>query len=505
MNSRSGYGFKRSFFFDAQRAIEKTAVSFILGPRKCGKTVCLNQLADYYDASSMFDTVVYADAKNDYTTQAEKIKLKSRIINDIRLNHKTLYLIDEATYLDNPDATLGQIRSAYSQQPGRNTRIVFTGSQSTALGYWARMQFSGCASLVQPTFLSYPEWLAYKGISEVSAKTYFEFINGTREFYQDFVSVKDYLFGCLHETVTSNNNPEETVPSENYYELTDEMLLDVLYGTLFSLHNSGSYASFARRDALSSKLITHFSERFSITSDVVNDYVSEFLKERYNHLKEMTAIQLFEALKFLDECGLITITPEVDSLEKLPKLDGKIAIRDDGYYNKEILWLKNNICISYPMFFVDIMQDVLGTTLTDAMPHSILGSIVECHVRGLLPNTHCVEYRSSDTYEVDYINTAMKTAVEITIADKKPKNVHFEKLQEHESYRKILLTASRCEVKDKIEYVPYFRFIFDNSPGKELLSKDARPNTKFRKRIITPSMYQKTSTKSKKTDYGDDD
>ena len=419
----NGYPFKRSFYYNVQKAIAKTAVTFILGARKCGKTVCMNQLANAYQTNEQFENVYYVDAKNDCPRIKDKIALKKQIISDIDNNRKSLYLIDEATYLDAPDATIGQIRNAYSRQAGRDTRIVFAGSQSRALEYWGKSEFSGFSSFVKPTFLSYPEWLAWKGMTEVSAETYFQFIRGTREFYRDFVSMKDYLYGCLDETVKSNNNAENFVPENDCRGLTDDMLLDVLYATLFSLHNSGTYFSFSKADSLSRKLITHFSERFSISEEMIEDYAKDILKERYANIKSMSAYDLKKALKFLDNCGLITITPEISSFGEALHLDGKLSVPENGKATKEEIFAKNNICIAYPMFYVDIMEQILGDTLTDAMPHKILGSIVECHVRGLLPNTRCVEYRANNSTEIDYIHSSLYTAIEITISDKKPKNV----------------------------------------------------------------------------------
>ncbi|HAJ97802.1 MAG TPA: hypothetical protein DCO72_08715 [Ruminococcus sp.] len=475
------YPFRRSFFYDVQKAIERTAVTFILGARKCGKTVCMNQLADDYQTSELFDNVYYVDVKNDCPRLKDKISLKKRIINDIDNNRKVLYLIDEATYLDAPDVTIGQIRNAYSRQGGRNTRIVFAGSQSRALEYWGKSEFSGFSSFVNPTFLSYAEWLTWKGFTEISEETYFQFIRGTREFYCDFVSIKDYLYGCLDETVKSNNNAENFVPENDCSGLTDDMLLDVLYATLFSLHNSGTYFSFSKPDSLSRKLITYFSELFSISEDLIEAYAKDILKERYANLKSMTSYDLKKALHFLDSCGLITITPQVSNINEPLHLDGKIAIPETGKITKEEIFARNNICIAYPMFYVDIMEQILGNTLTDAMPHKILGSIVECHVRGLLPNVKCVEYRANDNTEIDYIHLSLYTAIEITISDKKPKNVHFDVLPDNSEYRKILLTKTKSDVSNGIERVPYYQFIYDNSDGSPI-----RQQLKH-KTIITPN------------------
>ena len=258
--------------------------------------------------------------------------------------------------------------------------------------------------------------------------------------------------------------------------------------TLFSLHNSGTYFSFSKGDSLSRKLITHFSERFSISEEMIEDYAKDILKERYANLKSMSAYDLKKALKFLDNCGLITITPEISSFGEALHLDGKLSVPENGKATKEEIFARNNICIAYPMFYVDIMEQILGDTLTDAMPHKILGSIVECHVRGLLPNTRCVEYRANNSTEIDYIHSSLYTAIEITISDKKPKNVHFEELPESSEYRKILLTKTKKDILNEIERVPYYQFIFDNSAGKFLVNPHLL--NREHKSIITPSMYE---------------
>lgn len=47
--SYTQYNFKRDFFYEAENAIENSNITFITGPKKCGKTVCLRQLADAYE------------------------------------------------------------------------------------------------------------------------------------------------------------------------------------------------------------------------------------------------------------------------------------------------------------------------------------------------------------------------------------------------------------------------------------------------------------------------
>lgn len=55
----AGYPFKRNFYYDIEDAIDKSNVIFLLGPRKCGKTVALLQMeknrsnAKYYNFKSL--------------------------------------------------------------------------------------------------------------------------------------------------------------------------------------------------------------------------------------------------------------------------------------------------------------------------------------------------------------------------------------------------------------------------------------------------------------------
>ena len=39
-----GYKFKRDIYRDIKMSIVNNVVTFLLGPRKCGKTICLKQI-----------------------------------------------------------------------------------------------------------------------------------------------------------------------------------------------------------------------------------------------------------------------------------------------------------------------------------------------------------------------------------------------------------------------------------------------------------------------------
>lgn len=487
-----GYSFKRSFYYDVEKAIKESSVTFVLGARRCGKTVCLHQLEEAFSQSEEFDKVIYADAKRSLEDNLSKSKFINSVKTAIENNESVLFLIDETTYLNQPDGAIMDIQDAFTSCHNTNTKVVFTGSQSMALDCWGHRAFAGDAVYIEADFLSYPEWLAFKGVSEVSENTYAQFIAGTREFYSNFHSTKEYLRGCLEETVISNHKSLNIIYNNDCSSLNDEMLLDVLYASLISLHNHINYHSFTKKEVLEDTISRFFADEVSKIGDDFKKRVYDILSSRYENFQNMTAANLIKSLQFLDNCGLITVTPVTEEL-KIDTYYNKNLLSDFGEKpSKEQLMKDLNICIKYPMFYVDIVQALLKEQMPDKLPNNLLGSIVECHVRGLLPNTGCLEYHREGT-ELDYINISNKTAVEITVSDKKLSGVHFEVLPEEDDYRKILLTKSKFKVLYGVEFVPYYRFIYDNSVGTDIAH--SLTGVPFEKRsaefplIVTPSTY----------------
>ena len=136
----STYSFKRDIFDETKAALENSSVCFLLGPRKCGKTVCMKQL------NEEFDNAIYFNVKADYNNEAEKRSLVRQIESNIKENKSVVYLIDEVTYLANPDKDIVRIAEAFNETDNKNTKIVFAGSQSKALESWGHIAFASNAS-----------------------------------------------------------------------------------------------------------------------------------------------------------------------------------------------------------------------------------------------------------------------------------------------------------------------------------------------------------------------
>ena len=143
--------FYRDIYSEVKMSIMVNIVTFLLGPRKCGKTYCLSQIekkiknSRYYNLKAMGDN--------------EKDNLMLEICESIQQDNNIIYLIDEITYIDEPELALLAIYDAMSEHGNTTTRVVITGSQSVALKSWANKYFCGCAGYVYADFMNYDEWL----------------------------------------------------------------------------------------------------------------------------------------------------------------------------------------------------------------------------------------------------------------------------------------------------------------------------------------------------------
>ncbi len=455
------YPFRRSFYQKVEDAIQNSAVSFLLEPRKCGKTICLKQIEDAVDQA------IYVDLKTDFPGEEQKRMFLSQVMKAIQEGKKRIYLIDEATYLPLPDKDILRIAAAALDNSDQGTKVVFAGSQSTALNFWGHLACAGNASYIHADFLSYPEWMAYRGITEVSEDTYLKFLGNTREFYPDFQDVKEYLQGCLDETVLSNQKAVEYVMGNGCEDLTVQMLLDVLYASLIKLHNHTSYVRFADARYFGTAL-THFfpQELLGLQKEILEKRIQDFLSSRYHNFSAMTALDCKNALRFLQNCGLITLTYVSDELNVDPYLTEKILKESNDLYQKPEIFSRINAVIRYPMFYLKLIKGVLQETMGSTIPRELLGSIVECHVRSLLPESGCFSYRDADGAEIDYVSLDGK-ALECSVFNKKIRDTNFHLLPD--SFEKILLTRDQTDPAGRIRRIPYYQFIYERSDGKELV------------------------------------
>lgn len=220
------YNFKRDFYYEVGKTIENSSITFITGPKKCGKTVCLRQLADTYE------NALYINMKYDFDTDEKRNDVVSRAVNSIANGQKIIYLIDDAEYLALPDKDIAKIAGAYSKYDNQCTKVVFAGSHSELLEFWGHIACGGNASFIRVGFLSFSEWLSFKGITDVSKRAYADFLHGCKEFCQGFDNTEKYLQDCLDETAELAEKPIEYITGAETESVNVNTILDVLCSSL---------------------------------------------------------------------------------------------------------------------------------------------------------------------------------------------------------------------------------------------------------------------------------
>ena len=177
---------------------EKNAV-FLIGPKKCGKTVCMRQLKQEYQNSR------YINFKMFNTKGSQEVF--EQIIQSITNKEDVVFLLDEIPYAFCPEYELFSIADALTENENTNTKVVVTGFPAVAVSAWARRAFHGDAVLLEMDFSS-----------DISR----------------FGSVKEYLQACLDETDISNTNTSNYLFDNENHLLNVEVLLQVC---MAALHN----------------------------------------------------------------------------------------------------------------------------------------------------------------------------------------------------------------------------------------------------------------------------
>lgn len=443
------YTFKRDVYTKLEETIAANEVTFVLGPRKSGKTVCLHQYEHEHD------NVVYIDIKKQKDRKLIVQLIKSKILTNI----DEVILVDECTYFDSPAEDIQDIITCFDEIASV-TKVVFSGSQSVALEVWANRSFAGNTGIVRIDFLNYAEWLRYKSLA-VSEDSYLDFIMHVDSFY-DFKSCEAYLRGCLNETVISNSKSLDIIPHNECDLLTADILMLLLYAIMFSKHNHTSYACFSDANRLNIDI-----SRTTDTdlSSKIQDLFSK-LELNYSLFTTLQAATIRQAIVFLYKCGLIQVTKVVSSLNDYADPMTEFFY-DYNPLNKNTLFRDYNFTIRHPMFYLAVIKSLDLPEKIAIDDRSLLGSLVECHIKGLLSDRFCIEYHDEYDNEIDCIDLKRRLAIESTVSDRHSVKALFD--FKEPGFRKILTTRTKETSLEDIERIPYYKLIYSLSADSSIL------------------------------------
>lgn len=467
MEINKGDVFFKKIFYKCKKFIDSSSKHFCIltGPRKTGKTFCLKQLDSIYTNAKYISFKAISNRED-----AEEV-----IASICADESDSIYLLDEITYLDKYDIHLCYLAERFTYENRlSNVKVIITGSQHLAIEYFSHLAFATDAMYVQAGFLDFEEWLDFEHIPEdaVDEDNYKDFLLGSYKFSR-IESNEDYLKACIDETIASSNTAARIVyPMEHTDDITLAEIISVAYCSLLSLHNSEKYDTFIKfTDKLDCVRIffNRLNKDRKISENAFQLAVENTIIYKLNRVNRMTIFRFRRILRILLQADLIVVTylgtDYNDDLQHwLSSGDTPVAETCAEFFTKY------NITFKYPLFYINILNDLVGSlpgiTVRELLTDSLLGSIVECHIRGLLSEKDAFtkvyghnfgyEYKDKDTYaEVDYINYFRKELIEFSISDKPLNKLHFNEVPNHDEYSKLVTSKT----KEDDLYIPYYKFI----------------------------------------------
>lgn len=208
------YPFRRDFFYQVKDSLKEYPVCILIGPLRCGKTVCLKQLNEETEHAKYFDFKALSE-------DAALLAL-DEVLESIQRNTEKLFLLDDVSYVKNIETELWNMAHAIDKKTDVKTRIVLAGSQIYALETWVNRAFYEPVGIIRADFISYPEFARYKNVSDKSAETHDQYLKEAAKFHQ-IPSLKEYLTDCLKETVVSNANTSDYLLDNDCYLVEDHV------------------------------------------------------------------------------------------------------------------------------------------------------------------------------------------------------------------------------------------------------------------------------------------
>ncbi len=366
------FPFYRDFYNTVKDSIRDNSVSFILGPWKCGKTVCLRQLSEEFGNSEYVDFKTFASGDDDASFD-KQLKVFDRIFQAVEKDEDRIFLLDGIAHVTYADYQINALAMNLDDCNNEKTRIVITGSHSVALNAWANRAFGEDAGYIYADFLTYIEFMRYKGLEEASAQTFNAFLYDSATFH-NITSLKEYLKGCIEETNISNEHSMEYIFENDVFLIEDKIdfLVDICCQTLFPLLNEGNAQIFIDDNNYKNSIVRSLG-----TSVKGIEKIGRALLVGYCSIQNTNIKTMKQALIFLKMCGLITISPITEDIERVPNLYQDLySDYSKINYSKE-LFHSYTVNVTHPMFYVLILKELLKKNMPEELPGPVVKRIME--------------------------------------------------------------------------------------------------------------------------------
>ncbi|MDT3843433.1 MAG: AAA family ATPase [Bacillota bacterium] len=365
------YPFKRNICSDLILSSVNNPITFLLGPKRCGKTVSLKQLDAQFSNAEYINFTALSDD--------QKLDAYDEICSSIRQDENKTYLLDEITHSFMPELEIKEISELFFETANTHTHLVITGNPSFVLEIWAYRAFGGNTAFIRTDYLTYDEWLKYRYFKNEGDgyPTYAKFLVEVAVFHH-LTSLKDHLASCISDACISNRNTTNVVWGNDVYRIEEDIdsLLDICYLSLFSITDTLSFPNINTKQPSGIRQILHHFARAckGLGKPVLEEKLVNAFAEHYDHFRKTDPALLKQGIRFLYLNGILSVitAPEdpdtlIDILRDLKTCDPKRNYNND-------LFARYHFYFRHSLFYVLVLKDLWG----DQYPGELPQALAEC-------------------------------------------------------------------------------------------------------------------------------
>ena len=233
---------KRELYLSRIRGFyDSDLVKILVGIRRCGKSVILNQIMDEIkDKGVDRDHIIYVNFELIEFEDLQDYKELNKYIKDKIIDNKKYYIfLDEIQKVNKFETVVNSLRASLE-----NTSIFITGSNSKLLSTELSTELSGRYVIFNIYPLSYREFVEITGKAPKEDSTFWNFIQWgglpNRTQFNDEINIKDYLHSVFDSIILRDVIENVGIRDTVLFNLLLQYIVDIT-GREFSAENVIDY------------------------------------------------------------------------------------------------------------------------------------------------------------------------------------------------------------------------------------------------------------------------
>jgi hypothetical protein len=435
-------------------------IALISGMRKVGKTTVLKQLHEKYPDAVFIDML---ESKNPFGELCERF---------IEQPSAKLLLVDEITYLNEyDDLVLQSLHDMAGSVDGWKYKCIFTGSSPAHMLKLFRYRLGGGRSnLFRLSPITFVEYLyitgrisSYDDLNSISSNDFADYLRleGLPQELK-IVFSREYFQSYYEEVDNANKNSRLNVSLVDIRSSELRALSDLL---AYKLNEAISYAKMTSPNVGMQEYINATNAGAKLKWGSL-DFSDALLSESISVHKTMSTQAKIRIIKFLLASGMALLEQTNDAISDPEDAYSILSVLSHVGTDADLKKLFENCSIHMitPLFYTRLGENIIrkmGIDLSYLYQNYLLGKMLEVYAKGSCSLASqsialsSIKLKTADNLEVDVFEPLDMLLFEISISDKKLKNINVNKLFKEKVCLRICSTKTIEEFKYGMHRIPW--------------------------------------------------